>query len=102
MDAFSVLIRGPEKLENLRLGELDDYAVTVTQIELVNQIAPVPPNVGTWIRTERTQVLGGRLVRTVLVKRDLVQAGPASPSEIEADTRVGLTFVPEPGYAWRL
>lgn len=71
-------------------------------IEVVNQISPAPPNVGSWIRTERAQLLGGWLVRTILVKRDLVQAGPALPSELEADTSVALTFVPDPAYSWRV
>lgn len=28
-------------------------------IETVNQLSPAPPNVGTWIRTDRAQVIGG-------------------------------------------
>lgn len=70
-------------------------------IEQINQLSSAPPNVGSWIRTERAQVFGGWLVRTILVKRDVVQAGPSSPSELEADTSVSLTFVPDAGYAWR-
>ncbi len=28
-------------------------------IELLNQLAPTPPNLRTWIRTDRAQVIGG-------------------------------------------
>ncbi len=70
-------------------------------IELVNQLTPAPPNLGTWIRTDRAQVIGGWLVRTVLVKREIVQASPGSNSEMEVDTSISLTFVPDPALAWR-
>ncbi|CUS38982.1 hypothetical protein COMA1_60188 [Candidatus Nitrospira nitrosa] len=70
-------------------------------IELVNQLTPAPPNLGIWIRTDRAQVIGGWLVRTVLVKREIVQASPGSTSEMEVDTSIGLTFVPDPVLAWR-
>jgi len=70
-------------------------------IELLNQLAPTPPNLGTWIRTDRAQVIGGWLVRTVLVKRDIMQVSPGSTTELEVDTSIGLTFVPDPALAWR-
>lgn len=70
-------------------------------IELVNQLAPAPPNVGIWIRTDRAQVIGGWLVRTVLVKRDVAQVNPAAPADLEIDTSVALTFVPDPVFAWK-
>ena len=70
-------------------------------IELVNELSSAPPNVGIWIRTDRAQVSGGWLVRTVLVKRDVVQVNPAAPVDLESDTSVGLTFVPDAVFSWR-
>lgn len=70
-------------------------------IELVNQLSQTQPNLGTWIRTDRAQVFGGWLVRTLLIKRDLAQVNPASPGELEIDTSLALTFVPDPAFAWR-
>lgn len=69
--------------------------------ELVNELSPAPPNVGIWIRTDRAQVVGGWLVRTVLVKRDVAQMNPSSPAGLEIDTSVGLTLVPDPTFAWK-
>lgn len=70
-------------------------------IEVDNQLAPAPPNPGSWIRTDRAQVPGGWLVRTVLVKRDIVQVSPTATSALEVDTSVALTFVPDPALVWR-
>lgn len=71
-------------------------------IELANQLAPQSPYLGTWIRTERAKVIGGWLVRAILVKRDIAQVNPASAQELEIDTSIGLTFIPDPQLAWRL
>jgi hypothetical protein len=70
-------------------------------IELVSQLSPAPPNVGIWIRTDRAPVSGGWLVRTVLVKRDVAQVNPAASANLEIDTSVALTFVPDPAFAWK-
>lgn len=70
-------------------------------IELVNQLSPAPPNVGIWIRTDRAQVVGGWLVRTVLVKRDVAQVNPTASAGLEIDTSVALTFVPDPTISWK-
>lgn len=71
------------------------------QIELVNQLMPQPPNLGVWIKTERAKVFGGWLVRTILIKRDIAQVNPTTAQELEIDTSVGLTFVPDPQLLWR-
>lgn len=55
-------------------------------IELVNQLTPAPPNRGTWIRTDRAQVIGGWLVRTVLVKREIVQLSAESTTQLVVNT----------------
>ncbi len=70
-------------------------------IELVNELSSVPPNIGIWIRTDRAQVSGGWLVRTVLVKRDVAQVNPTAPAGLEIDTSVALTFVPDAVFSWR-
>ncbi|MCC6139888.1 MAG: hypothetical protein IT389_04645 [Nitrospira sp.] len=70
-------------------------------IELVNQVAATPPYVGTWIRTDRAQVLGGWLVRTLLIKREVGQPIPAAPAGLEMAASVALTFVPDPTLGWK-
>ncbi len=69
-------------------------------IELINQLTPQPPNLGILTKTDRAKVLGGWLVRTILIKRDIVQANPTAPQQLESDTSVALTFVPDPQFAW--
>ncbi len=70
-------------------------------IELVNQLAPPPSNVGIWVRTDRAEVVGGWLVRTVLVKRDVAQVNPTAPAGLEIDPSVALTFVPDSAFSWK-
>ena len=71
------------------------------QIELVDRLSPSPPRLGDWIKTERTQVPGGWLVRTYLLRREAAQV-PGSAIEPEFSTSVGLTFLPDPAWTWRL
>ncbi len=70
-------------------------------IELVDQLSPAPPNIGIWIRTDRAQVSGSWLVRTVLVKRDVARVNPTAPAGLEIDTSVALTFVPDAALTWK-
>lgn len=59
------------------------------------------PNLKGVLRTERTNVPGGWLVRTVLMHREITQP-PGGTPDIETNMAVGLTFVPDASNAWRL
>lgn len=70
-----------------------------TPIEVVDQLSKQPPRLGNWVMTERAQVLGGWLVRTYVVQREAAQVS-GSAVEPEYNSSVGLTFVPDPNWAW--
>lgn len=66
-----------------------------------SQERPTGPGAGMVyaVQTERARVLGGWLVRTMVLHREAtLPAGGAS--DIETNLSVGLTFVPDPGTAW--
>lgn len=68
-----------------------------------NQETPTgpAPNLKVWLRTERARVLGGWLVRSIVMHREMNQATGGQP-DIDADMAVGLTFVPDAANAWNL
>ena len=71
-------------------------------IELNDKLAKTPPQLGNYIRTERAAVVGGWLVRTLVMTREVASvAGAQIAPEIEFETSVGLTFVPDPTYSWK-
>lgn len=69
-------------------------------LELVDQLTPNPPKLGNWIKTERSPIAGGWLVRTVLIQREVAQV-PGSEIELEINSSVSLTFVPDQGWSWK-
>lgn len=72
-----------------------------TVIELSDHLTPQPPKLGNWLRTERAQVIGGWLVRTMLIQREAAQV-PGSAIEPEYSSSISITFVPDPAWAWRV
>lgn len=71
------------------------------QIGFVDRLSSAPPTLGLWVKTERAQVAGGRLVRTYLVRREAAQVA-GSGIEPEFSTSVALTCVPDPVRTWRM
>ena len=68
-------------------------------IELSDQLSPTPPKLGNWLRTERARVVGGWLVRTVLIQREAVQI-PGGAVEPEVNSSIAITFVPDATWSW--
>lgn len=68
-------------------------------IEIINKLSPKPPGEGTWIRTDRAKVVGGWLVRTMLLQREVAAAPNVAP-EFESSSSVAMTFVPDPSWTW--
>lgn len=67
-----------------------------------DHLAKTPPQLGNYIKTERAQVFGGWLVRTIIMTREAPSLpNTPIPPEFEFETSVGLTFVPDPTYAWK-
>lgn len=60
---------------------------------------PAPGLTGV-LKTERTKVPGGWLVRSVLMYREMTQPLGGAP-DIETTMSVGITFVPDVTDAWR-
>jgi hypothetical protein len=73
--------------------------LTWQAIENYDKLSPTPPQLGQLVRTERAKVLGGWLVRTYVLRRELVPVANA-PSDPEFSTSVAMCFVPDPTWAW--
>lgn len=69
-------------------------------LELVDQLTSNSPKLGNWLKTERSPIAGGWLVRTIFIQREAAQV-PGSVIEPEINSSVSLTFVPDPGWSWK-
>jgi hypothetical protein len=62
--------------------------------------AVVEPHLGTWVQMHRAKVIGGWLVRAMHFRRD--KPTSAATSEVEIDSNMSITFVPDPNHSWPL
>lgn len=58
------------------------------------------PGLVLMLRTDRAKIPGGWLVRTLVLHREQT-ISPGGGTDIESNVSSGLTFVPDPTYAWR-